>query len=54
MSGPSMTVLIRLVTYAWPRLIDAGGTSLSAAFGVTHETAGRLPSVAAFKKLERS
>ena len=53
-SGPLMTESIRLVTHAWPALIDAAGCSLFAKFGVIHETAGSVPACAAPKKRETS
>jgi hypothetical protein len=37
------------VTYAWPWWTLDGGCSLSAREGVTHETAGRVPALAAAK-----
>jgi len=45
-----MMVLIRLVTYAWPFVIRAGGWSLTFCEGVTQETDGRVPSFAAVMK----
>ena len=51
-SGPCMIVLIRPVTYDWPADTSPGGCSLTAPFGVTHETAGRAPFLAWSKKLD--
>src|ERR1051326_707351 len=53
-SGPCITVLIRLVTYKLAAADRSRRPSLSAAFGITHETAGRFPLLAAAKKFERS
>jgi hypothetical protein len=46
-SGPFMTALIRLVTYAWPAVIFAGGCSLTSLDGAIHDTAGKEPAAAA-------
>src|SRR5436190_15989189 len=51
-SGPRMTELITCVTNAWPFETRLGGCSLTWLFGVTHETAGSVPSRAAVKNLE--
>ncbi len=45
-SGPLMTALIRPVTQACPVAIDAGGCSLSSAFGTIHDTLGSVPCAA--------
>src|SRR4051812_22740047 len=47
-----MIALITLVTYAWPAVTFDGGCSLTRSFGITHDTAGSLPSLAARKKRE--
>jgi hypothetical protein len=41
--------LTMAVTYAWPWWTLDGGCSLSAREGVTHETAARVPGLAAAK-----
>ena len=46
-SGPFITALTRLVTYDCPKLTGPGGCSLTAPDGATHDTAGRLPALAA-------
>jgi len=45
-SGPFITALTRLVTYAWPAEVAPGGCSLTAPDGTTHDTAGRSPAPA--------
>src|SRR4051812_10273867 len=51
-SGPRMIALTTLVTYAWPAVTLDGGCSLTRSLGITHETAGSRPVLAARKKLE--
>ena len=49
-SGLRMIALTTFVTYAWPVDTSPGGCSLTAPFGVIHETAGSVPFFAAVKK----
>jgi hypothetical protein len=50
-SGPFITALTRLVTYDWPKLTGPGGCSLTAPDGAIHDTAGKLPALAALSRL---
>src|SRR5712691_10687899 len=47
-----MIELITCVTNAWPSVSRPGGCSLTLEFGVTHDTAGKVPVRAAAKKLD--
>jgi hypothetical protein len=48
-SGLRMTAFTTRVTQVWPRLTSAGGCSLLAPLGITHETDGSAPRRAASK-----
>ena len=52
-SGLCMIALTSPVTYAWPALTRPGGCSDTVPFGLIQETAGRVPFLAAVKKLLR-
>ena len=51
-SGLRMIALTRPVTYVWPALIRPGGCSDTVPFGVTHDTDGKVPFLAALRKFD--